>query len=242
MATENLKDLRPTVGSSYSYGWNLMFKYFLYALLLTFVSMFIGTPASWVVKFSDVHFIPALAFLNIFSLAYFLFLVGPISYGIQKVFMKMARNEKFKLEEMFDGFNDYLNVVLANLLVSAVIGLGMLFLIIPGIIFACRLAFVPYLVMEYKMDAVQAFEKSWRMTKGHGWTIFGMGLLAIPIAILGLLLLGVGIIFSAMWISLAFAAIYVAVVPKPNGGPEDKMVEEPKPEENKESQENKDKE
>ena len=39
--------------------------------------------------------------------------------------------------------------------------------IVPGIIFGCKLAFVSYLVVEQKKEAIEAVKKSWRMTKGH---------------------------------------------------------------------------
>ncbi len=74
-----------------------------------------------------------------------------------------------------------------------------------------KLAFVPYLVTDRKMDATDAIRESWRMTTGHSTTIFLMGLLTIPLAIAGLILLGVGIVIASMWIGLAFAAIYSTV-------------------------------
>ena len=49
------------------------------------------------------------------------------------------------------------------------------------------------------------------MTRGHGWQIFWMALLAIPIVLLGLLMIIVGVFLAAMWISAAFAVIYHAV-------------------------------
>jgi uncharacterized membrane protein len=122
------------------------------------------------------------------------------------------RDEQADIREIVDGFKtNYLNIVLANLLVFAIVGIGFFLLIFPGIVFACRLAFVPYLVMDKGMDAATAVEKSWTMTRGHGWRIFGMFLLAIPICIVGFCLLFVGIFFAALWISCAFASLYYAV-------------------------------
>jgi len=56
-----------------------------------------------------------------------------------------------------------------------------------------------------------AIEKSWAMTRGHGWRIFGMALLAIPIFIIGLVCFVIGVIVSFMWIHSAFAALYHAI-------------------------------
>jgi len=49
------------------------------------------------------------------------------------------------------------------------------------------------------------------MTRGHGWALFRMGLLAIPIFCVGLLLLGVGAFFAVIWIYAAIASMYHAV-------------------------------
>lgn len=68
---------------------------------------------------------------------------------------------------------NYLTIVLSYLLVAAIVIMGFILLIVPGIIFAIRLAFVPYLVMDKGLEPVAAVEKSWNMTRDHGWAIFG---------------------------------------------------------------------
>lgn len=112
---------------------------------------------------------------------------------------------------MFESFQNYANAVLANVLVYFIVAVGIILLIIPGIVFACKLAFVPYLVVERKMYAIEAVKESWRMTSGHALTVFLIGLLSIPIALAGLLCFVVGIIPAIMWIRLAFASLYHAV-------------------------------
>ena len=115
---------------------------------------------------------------------------------------------------MFEVFQSYLNALLANILTGIIIFIGFVFLIVPGIVFACKLAFVPYLIVDEKMDAIAAVKKSWEMTKGHAGAVFLIGLIAMPISIAGLVCLGVGIIPAAIWIELAFAALFFAVSPK----------------------------
>jgi uncharacterized membrane protein len=141
------------------------------------------------------------------------------------VFLKVTRGEKFDVADVFTAFNNnYLQVILANLLTMAIVIAGIILLIIPGIIFACKLAFVPYLVMDKEMEAIDAVKTSWSMTKGHTLTIFLMGLLAIPIVLIGLLMLIVGIIPAAIWIEGAFAAIYLAADKKLNNHAEEEPV------------------
>ncbi len=147
-----------------------------------------------------------------FGVLYGVFLLGPIGYGVKWVFLKAVRKEKINIKDMFAIFErNYWNAVLANLIVGIIVGFGVVMLIVPGIIFACRLAFVPYLVIDQKMDVMDALKASWDMTRGHGWAIFFTGLLAIPIVIAGLIMLFFGVFISAIWISTAFAVIYHAV-------------------------------
>ena len=61
------------------------------------------------------------------------------------------------------------------------------------------------------MEAMKAVEKSWQMTKGHGWTIFGMAILSFFICIGGLVVFGVGILLSLMWVHAAFATLFQSV-------------------------------
>ena len=106
----------------------------------------------------------------------------------------------------------------AWLIVGVIVGIGFVLLIVPGIIFACKLAFTPYLVVDRKMKVIDAVEESWRMTRGHAWKVFLVGLLAMPIALAGLMFCGVGIIIAIMWSKLAFASLYHAVSSLDLGG------------------------
>jgi len=107
---------------------------------------------------------------------------------------------------------NYRNAVLANLLVFVIVVLGFIALVIPGIIFSCRLSLTPYLIVDRKMEAIEAIKTSWHMTRGHAWTVFLVIMVApIPIFIAGLLCLGVGAIISIMWIYLATATLYHAI-------------------------------
>ncbi len=219
-------DLQPKVGSSYGHSWEVMKTNFLELLLV----MVIYIAASFPVGIGRAGAEAAgLGFggvmLGIFSLAYGLFIVGPLSYGMAYIFLKVIRGEKFDVADMFDCFkSNYLNVVLANLLTGAIIIAGLLVFIVPGIIFACKLAFVPYLIMDKKLEVIEAVKTSWSMTRGHAMTIFLMGLLAIPIVILGFILIIIGIVPASIWIEGAFAAIYNTVDKKLNNHAEAEPV------------------
>jgi hypothetical protein len=204
----------PTVGGSYGYGLETLKKYFLEVLLITLVVFVLVSPFYIAKEAADNWDSGFALIIELFALGFWLLILGPVEWGANVAMLKPVRGEKLEFLEIFAFQKNYLNVVLAHLLVTVIIGIGFLFLIVPGIIFACRLAFVSYLVIDRKMEATEAIRESWRMTGGHSMTIFLMALLAFPLVIAGLLLLGVGIIIAVMWIDLAFAAIYSAVAAK----------------------------
>lgn len=201
-----------SIGGSFSFGWEKIKKYFLYLFLATVIGAILEIPTG---AFQNVsqhhHFSAGWIFLGILAFLYSLLLLPVITYGIDLFFLRAIRDEPLDFKEIFSGFNNYVNIVLAHLLATALIILGFIFFIIPGFILACRLVFVPYLVMDRRLDPIKAVEKSWQMTYGHGWKIFGMGIISFFLIIFGLILMVVGVFFSAMWIATAFASLYYSI-------------------------------
>lgn len=210
--------------SCYGFAWRKMWKYFLELLLVTIVSFIVTIPTFGFWEGSgDFPFLHSMsidlvfigfqgpAVFILFGILFTLLFQWPLEYGIAFVNLKAARNEKVEVKDMFSVFQNYWNAVFANLLVAVIIGFGFMLLIVPGIIFACKLAFVPYLIVDKKMEAVEAVKKSWKITNGNSFTIFIIGLLVIFVSILGLIFFGVGIIVAIMWIRLTFAAFYYHV-------------------------------
>ena len=212
----------PTISESLGNGWFTMKKYFFWLLLVLIICSLFDSPARFTYK-AD-HFTPALfGYAAIAVIAAFLvfFLLRPvIAYGGKLIYLESARDKTPEMRYLFIGFQkNYLNIVLAHLLNVFIVAFGLFLLIIPGIVFACRLAFIPYLVMDKDCDPVTALEESWRMTKGYGWTIFGLALMAIPIFLLGLICLVVGIFPALIWINVSFASLYQAVLTERNAQP-----------------------
>ena len=213
-------DFLPDAGNSYSIGWKVLSRFFVELLVVTIVFMILSGPGGSIVQWKVDSFEWWIAPLAFFAVMYGIFVGGPIQYGTSWVFLKAVRGERIEVRDIFVVFQrNYWNAVIANIVVSIIVGMGIVMLIVPGIIFACRLAFVPYLVVDREMDVMEALRVSWDMTRGYGWQIFLMGLLAIPVVIIGLVCLFVGVVVSVMWISAAFAVIYHAVAMK-DGIPE----------------------
>ncbi len=232
METTQQQKIRPTFGDSFSHGWKVMFDNFLVLLLVVIVVGIIFAPLQiFKINFrmDDFHhnfdwyeFIRSGTFialgilaliLGLIALVYGLLIVPVFKFGSDIIFVHAVRGIRPQFELLIQGFKEnYLYIVLANLLTIALIMLAAIFLIIPGIIIACRLAFVSYLVMDKKLDPIVAVEESWKMTRGHGWTIFFMAFVSIFIFLLGLIMIFVGVLPAIMWIKGSFASLYEAVL------------------------------
>lgn len=235
METTTDYKLVPKFGSSFGTGWRVMQDNFLRLFLVVIILSIVAAPFKMMnfnFNLSDLHNGPwnwdhdwvrnaftlgslgiFAAFMGLLGMLY-AFLVAPVfKFGGNMIFLQAVRKTKPDFELLISGFmENYLHIVLASLLVFALVILGFFALIIPGIIIGCRLIFVPYIIMDKKLDPIEAVELSWKLTKGHGWKIFFMGFVSIFIIILGLCLLIVGIFPAIIWIAGSFAALYESVL------------------------------
>ena len=93
-------------------------------------------------------------------------------YGIP---IKLARGENFDAASIF---NKEYRSVMGNMLLTGALGLfgillGYLFLFVPGIILAYAWAFAGFLVLDKKMNPLEALHESNNLTYGKKWYIFG---------------------------------------------------------------------
>ena len=234
MENTNEYTLKPTFGGSFGTGWRVMLDNFLRLFLVVIILGIITGPMKlfqFNIDGNDLHHLPwnwhgdwkglfslaslgmLAAFLGLMALLYAFLVVPVFQYGGKMIFVESVRKMKPNFEWLIRGFmKNYFNIVLANLLVFALVAIGIFALIIPGIIIACRLAFVKYIVMDKNADPIEAVEMSWRLTRGHGWTIFFMGFVSFFIVIFGFCLMIVGVFPAIIWISSSFATLYQSVL------------------------------
>lgn len=129
------------------------------------------------------------------------FLGIPLSMGVTKAHLAASRGEKPTWSDLVYAFGPrYWPAVGLGVLTFLIIVGGLVLLIVPGIYWAVRLAFVHPRFIEDGLGARDAIRASFADTKGRWWPVFGLILMAIPLLIAGLLALVVGVFVALVLI------------------------------------------
>jgi uncharacterized membrane protein len=142
-------------------------------------------------------------------------ILGALTIGQYLYFLQLWRTGSHpQLEVIFDGFKPgdrFVQSLIAMILISVAVFFGMLLLVIPGIIAAIGLSMTFFIMAEDPgIRATDAMRQSWAMVwdAGNFWKVLGFQLLAIPLFLLGTLLLVVGIFLVLPVYQTALAGLY----------------------------------
>lgn len=139
--------------------------------------------------------------------------VGPLLYGISRATVECVEGDEWDYTHLFKGFSEcFGSSVLLAVLQFAFLALWTLVFIVPGLIklYAYSMAF--YVQQDHKeMEPVDCITESRRMMDGYKWQLFRLDLSFLGWYLVGLLCLGVGILFVFPYHQLARANFYEAL-------------------------------
>ncbi|MDD3480708.1 MAG: DUF975 family protein [Patescibacteria group bacterium] len=134
---------------------------------------------------------------------------GPFVLGLTTFSLSFVRKEKKnELAQLFEGFKNFENSLVAYLLVLVFTLLWMLLFIIPGIIASISYSQTFYILADEKLTGKEAIEKSKKMMMGYKWKYFCLNLRFFGWTLLSLLSLGIGFIFLIPYIQMSQAIFY----------------------------------
>jgi len=134
---------------------------------------------------------------------------GPLQLGLSIFSLNLARNKKADLEQLFDGFKDFVNALVAYLLVVVFVLLWTLLLIIPGIIAAIAYSQTFYILADNKgLKGSEALKQSKAMMNGNKWKYFCLCLRFTGWFLLSILTLGIGFLWLAPYFNVSTANFY----------------------------------
>jgi len=138
-----------------------------------------------------------------------LLISGPMALGITLFSLSIARDQNARLQQIFDGFNNFGTALGAYLLIIIFVLLWMLLLIIPGIIAAISYAMTFYIIADDPtIGPLEAIDKSKKMMDGYKWKFFLMYLVFFGWGLLCILTLGIGFLWLLPYVQVSTAKFY----------------------------------
>ncbi|MDB9732513.1 DUF975 family protein [Polaribacter sp.] len=134
---------------------------------------------------------------------------GPMVLGIAIFSINISRNQDARLEQIFQGFNNFSTSLGAYLLMLLFIFLWTLLLIIPGIIAALSYSMTFYILADdNSIGAMEAIDKSKKMMDGYKWKYFCLGLRFIGWSLICILTLGIGFLWLFPYMQVCMVKFY----------------------------------
>ena len=196
------------IKESLRFGWNTMkanIGFFIALLLVTWV-LTIGTT---IIPGYLKERIPVLSV--IFSIIIIILQMG-ITLGLMKIAIMFADSEKGQIGDLFSCFRLLLRYVAATIIYCAIVMVGLLLLVFPGVIWGIKFFYYPYLIVDKDEGIIGSLQASSQITMGVKWDLLGLFLVLALINILGVVCLFVGLFVTVPITMVATAVVYRSLI------------------------------
>lgn len=192
-----------TVTEALGFGWEKTKKHFVTLLVIGVCALLISWIPEVFVTMSKEMPAGRFAFSIIGWIVQIL-----VSIAIIKALLMISQDAIPRGKELIATADTALNFFLGSVLYGLIVAAGLILLIVPGIIWAIKYKFYTYLIVDKKMNALEALKKSGQITYGEKWNIFVFILACLLITLLGALALGIGLIVALPVVALAEVHVY----------------------------------
>lgn len=136
-------------------------------------------------------------------------LAGPVNLGLAGFFLNLARSEEARLENLLDGFRQFLKTFILNLLITVFVILWFLLLIIPGFIAILRYSMAYYILRDNpELTPLEAITRSKEMMYGHKTRLFLLWLSFIGWFLVAIITFGLGFLYLIPYYNATKANFY----------------------------------
>lgn len=132
-----------------------------------------------------------------------------LQIGLIRIYLDLIDQDKEDhLDTLFSQTGLFWRYLGASILYYAVVVVGFILLIIPGIYFSLKYQFYGYLIVDKGLQPFEALKKSATMTVGIKWKLLGFSFALVGLNIVGALLLVVGLLATIPVSILAYVYVY----------------------------------
>jgi len=190
-----------SIGESIRFGWEKVRTHsgIIFKVILTLFVVQIAQSVITAVPLPPLERMMALVVLGVFNIV--------IGTGAVVISLKLARSKPAHYADIVPPLELVVRYFFASLLAGIVIVLGLIALVIPGIYFLLRYSMVRFAIVDGK-GIVESLRESGRITDGVKWKLLLFYLALIGLNLLGLLVLFVGLLVTIPVSMIAYAHVY----------------------------------
>jgi len=143
--------------------------------------------------------------VNIIPAAIFI-VAGPLAVGLSKFSLNIARDNNAQIEDIFSGFSQFGQALIAYVLMTIAVLCGLMLFFIPGIILALGLSQTFFILADDpEISGVDALRQSWDLMIGYKGNYFLLGLRFIGWGFLCIFTLFIGFLWLAPYMQVSYA-------------------------------------
>jgi uncharacterized membrane protein len=144
-----------------------------------------------------------------FLLGIVTFCIGQIiAMGWVRISLNIVGGRPAGVSDMWERLDLFLPYVVAAVIFSVMVGIGLFLLIVPGVYLALTFGFYGFNVMDKEMSPLDALKRSAELTRGRKWKLLAFWLTLFFLNVLGLILLVVGVLVTAGVSLIAVGYVY----------------------------------
>lgn len=190
-----------TVRGAINEGWRLTKEH------LGFLIGFQLIMLSIVILLSSAAHYYSLIVLNLLSQA-----IGALlNMGFYKSALSILDGIKPTFDQLYKNWPHFISWMVAGFLFGLMFLLGFLLLIVPGLYVLSRFGLYPFFILDKGLGPIEALKQTSEASKDHLWPLFLLFMAYFGLNILGFLLLGIGLLFTAPLSLLALGVAYRAI-------------------------------
>lgn len=131
-----------------------------------------------------------------------------ISMGLIRIALKIVDGQPVETADLFQRADLALPYFIASVIVGVMVGIGFIFLIVPGIYLAITFGFFGYNIVDKEHGIVESIEQSAAITKAQRGDLFVFGIALFFFNLAGAIALGIGLLITVPVSMLAMAYVY----------------------------------
>jgi uncharacterized membrane protein len=144
------------------------------------------------------------AVFQIFSMLFSLYL----GLGMTRVGLNLVSGKEVSVGQLFGEGGKLMRMTGASIIYYAMVFLGLLLFIVPGIYLALRFMYYQTAIVDRNMGVIESLSYSSSITTNNRLNLFLLGILGIAIVIAGFLALVVGLVFAMPIVWLSWMVAY----------------------------------